>query len=148
MILDKKNLFGENLQHLGGTALFGDQIEFMVTKNLTRNVGAGEQMWLFVLVTVAFTDAGSDSTMTFTLETDNSASMASSVVLLTLPTFAALTAAGTLLLAPLPSSTLYEAFLGLKGTVANGNLTTGSFTAGLTHDPHIWQAYASGYDAI
>ncbi len=104
--------------------------------NLGRNLGIGRAKFVFASVDVAFTDAGSDSSLAVTLETDADVAFGSPATLTTLFTFAALSAAGTVLFSPLPiasDATPYERYLRLKYTPANGNLTTGSITAGIVN---------------
>lgn len=117
-----------------------------------RNIGVGEPLYLVVVCTEAMTDASSDSTVTPTLRTSATATAAAPAgdlngtinTLATLPTFAALSAAGTQYIIPLPPAT-YLRYLDVYYTVANGNLTTGKFTAFITHDIDANQSYAAGY---
>lgn len=107
----------------------------------TRNIGGAGALYLVVQTDVAATDAGSDATLTVTLESDSTADLATS------PTthlstgalaFATFSPAGTtLLVTPLPKGD-YERYLGVRYTVAAGNLTAGKFSAFLTRDPPQW----------
>jgi hypothetical protein len=93
------------------------------------------------------TDSGSDSTIAVSLETDDNSSFSSATTVATLVTFAALGAIGTNYMGRLPIATTvpYERYVRLKYTTANGNLTTGSFTAGLTKDLNKYASYNAGW---
>lgn len=145
MILDNQLLFSD-AQAVTATAGSTNIIDTapLFTGNTGRNVGMGRQMYIFVTVDTAFTDSGSDSTIAVTIETDDNTSMSSPTTIATLTTFAALTAAGTKFFAPLPLAT-YERYIGLRYTTANGNLTTGAFTAGLVLNVDQFLATATGY---
>lgn len=123
--------------------------------NSIKNIGVGQDLNLVAIVTTAFTDSGSDSTVTISVQTDDNSSFSSAATLLTLNTLAALTAAGTTRIAKLPqlasgsltttSAGGYERYMQLYYTVANGNLTTGAITAFLSLDVQAWTPYASGF---
>lgn len=140
MILDQQNQFDNAAQHLT-TEASTNIIDF----DKIRNIGVGENLYFVAIVTTAFTDAGSDSTQTLTLETDDNAGFASPATGMTIGTFAALSPVGTRLVARLQPDTINERFLRVKYTVANGNLTTGNFTTFLTHDIQAYTSYASGF---
>lgn len=137
MILDAALLFDNNVQHLT-TEAGTDYIDL----GSNRNLGVGEELYFFAVVTVAFTDSGSDSTMTLSLETDDNSSFSSATSAQTIGTFAALSAIGTRLVAKLQPDKIVERYLRLKYTVANGDLSTGKFTAGLTKNIQAFTAYA------
>jgi len=110
------------------------------------NLGVGGELYIEVVVTTAFTDASSNSTITVTLETDDNTSFSSATTLQTIGTFAALSAIGTRLTANVPySPTLYERYIRLYYTAANGDLTTGAVTAYAHASPVDNVANASGY---
>jgi hypothetical protein len=140
MILDAALQFDLGVQHLT-TEAGTDYIDL----GSNRNLGVGEDLYFYAIVTVAFTDSGSDSTMTLSLETDDNTAFSSATTAQTIGTFAALAAIGTRLVAKLQPDVIVERYLRLKYTVANGNLTTGKFTAGLCHDIQAFTAYAKGY---
>lgn len=114
--------------------------------NLGRNLGVGERMFVAVTVDVAMSDAGSDSTITVTLETDDNAAFSSAATVGTLGVFSALSAVGTAIFAGLPpgNAVPYERYIRLMYTAANGNLTTGSFTASIVKDAPLFTTYAPG----
>lgn len=142
MYVDAQTLFSDG-QAVTATA----NSENVIDLKVARDIGIGQAMWIFLLVTEAMTDSGSDSTVAVSLVTDDNSSLSSPATVQTLVTIPATTAAGTLYVFPLPAATVnaYQQYLGLTYTVAGGNLTTGKFTAGLTTDIQSWTAYASGY---
>lgn len=109
-----------------------------------RNPGTGKPLYVVVVVTVAFTDSGSDTTLTVTLEGDTTNAMvpAKSRDLFIIP---ALAAVGDTFIAPLHPQGAVEAyqFLDLKYTPNNGSLTTGSVTAAIVEDVAAWTAFAN-----
>ena len=111
-----------------------------------RDLGVGEPIYWFIGCDVAMTDASSDSTLAVTLETDDNTSFSSASTVATLVTFAAVSAAGTKYQGRLPIATTvpYERYVRLKYTPANGNLTTGSFTAGLAKDLDKYASFNAG----
>ena len=117
----------------------------IIDHGAVRNLGVGENLYVVVSVDVAMTDASSNSTCTVTLETDDNASFSSATTAQTIGTFAALAAIGTRLVARLQPDKVNERYTRLKYTMANGDLSTGSFTAFLTKEIDAYTAYA---DAI
>lgn len=142
-IMDSQLLFSD-AQAITATAASTNIIDL----GAVRNIGVGENLFLVILVTVAFTDAGSDSTVTAALQTDDNAAFSSAATVRTYDTLAALTAAGTrqmYRLDPLTSSGIYERYIRLNYTVANGNLTTGSISAFIAKDVQLNRHYTSGF---
>lgn len=111
-----------------------------------RDIGTGEDLYIVVNCEVAMTDSGSDSTLVVAVEGDSTTSFTPDGTQ-DLFTFAALSAIGTVKIAKLSpgSAPLQYRYIRLKYTPANGNLTTGTFSAYLTHDIQNFVAYA---DAI
>lgn len=107
------------------------------------------QLFLIAQVVVAFTDAGSDSTVTVAIESDDNSAMSTPVARQSCGIFAAVSAIGARLgngavpisFAVVPAG---ERYIQLDYVVTNGNLTTGSITAWLTADPQLWNAYPQG----
>ena len=92
------------------------------------------------------TDTGSDSTMTLVLETDDNAAFASATTAQTLGTFSASSAVGSTIVVPLQLNSINERYIRVGFTVANGNLTTGSFTTFITNQANSKiTSYATGY---
>lgn len=140
MMIDRQNQFS-SAQAVTATAGSTDIIDLA---SAGRNVGVGEIVYIVVIVTAAFTDVGSDSTVAVTLETDDNTSMSSPTTIQTIGTFSALAAAGTRLISRLPVAT-YERYIGIRYTVAGGNLSTGSITAFLCKDIDAYTSYANNY---
>jgi hypothetical protein len=140
MIFDRHNRYSD-AQDITASAPSDDLIDL----GIERRPGTGENIYLVAIVDTAFTDAGSDSTVTITVESDDDAGFGSATTVFTLGTFGALAAAGSRLIARLPAEALFEQFHRLQFTVANGNLTTGAITAFLTHDIDAFTAYQKGY---
>jgi len=140
MILDAQNLFSD-AQAITATAVSTNAID-LDAANI--DLGSGENLYVHLNVDVAFTDSGSDSTVTVTLVTDDNAALSSATAVQTLGTFAALTAAGTKIIARIQPNLTLEQFVGLNYTLANGNLTTGSITAALVLDADTYKSYADG----
>lgn len=140
MYLDQQLLFDDNAEHLtneGSTNL--------VDLGAARNIGVGESLYFVIVVDTALTDASSNSTMTITLETDDNSSFSSATTAQTIGTFEALAAAGTRLVAKLQPDAINERYLRVKYTVANGDLSTGKFTAFLTKDLQAYTSYPDGF---
>lgn len=111
-----------------------------------RDIAVGRVPYLVALTSTAFTDAGSDSTLTVALETDDAEAFPSAVARQTFGTFLALTAAGVMLGGgpiPLAINAFIERWGRLDLSVANGNFTTCGLTAFLTFDPQKYKPYAT-----
>jgi hypothetical protein len=115
--------------------------------NTGRNLGVGEELYVFITVDVAMTDAGSDSTLTVTLQTDTDVAFGSPASLGDLIVIPAVQAAGAKFFVRLPiaNAVPYERYIRLNYTPNNGNLTTGSFSAGIVKDIDMFAPYASGF---
>jgi len=111
-----------------------------------RDLGTGESLYVVCSVDVAMTDASSDSTIAVTLEGDSTSTFTPDASD-TLFTFPAVSAVGTTKIARLDPgmASLQYRYLQLRYTPANGNLTTGSFTAFITNNIDKYTSYA---DAI
>lgn len=117
----------------------------LTSGNTTRNIAVGEPVYIEIWVDTAAAAVGS-ATVTFSLESDSTADLATS------PTVhwtsaaigkATLVAGYNVYTAAIPSGS-YQAFLGLRATVATGPLTAGAFSAFLTHSPSSYTNYADG----
>lgn len=140
MIIDAHNLFSE-AQAVTAAAASTNYIDL----GIARDIGVGEDLYVVVVCTVAMTDSGSDSTLAVALETDDNSSFSSATASQSIGTFAATSAAGTRLVAKLQPDKVDERYIRLYYTPANGNLSTGSFTAFLCKDIDAYTSYA---DAI
>ena len=139
MILDAELMFSED-QAVTASAASTNYIDLGVA----RDIGNGENLYLVLLVTETMDDAGDDSTLAVTLQTDDNTSFSSATTLETLTTFAALTAAGTVVYKRIDPAS-YERYIRLYYTTANGDLSAGKFTAFITKDIQKYADYASGY---
>lgn len=120
----------------------------VVDLGAARDLGVGEPIMLVVDVTTAMTDSGNDSTMTVTVETDSVEAFSSPATTQTVGTFAASSAIGTSLKIKLSPGTINEQYARIKYTVANGNLTTGNFSAYLTLDKYSGPGYPAAVTSI
>lgn len=147
MILDKRTEFCDATAlntGAAGTYLIGSQIDLSVA----RDVGNGQPVYLVILVSTGITVASSTGTVSFSLASDDSASISTSTstIHLTTPAFATSTsaiAAGTVLACvalPLEGNA-YEPFLGILQTTGTTAINAGAIDAFLTFDPTGWQAY-------
>lgn len=141
MYLDKQNLFSD-AQAITSAAGSTNTIDL----GAVRDIGTGEDLYVFVSVDVAFTDSGSDSTLTVTLQGDSTDTITPDGAqdLFTIP---ALAARGDIFFARLNpgSAPLQYRYIRLLYTPNNGNLTTGTVTAGLVKDIAKFKSYARGY---
>ena len=110
-----------------------------------QDIGTGENLYVVVQVETAMTDAGSDSTVAVTLIDDDNAALSSAATVQTLGTFAAVSGAGTAIIARVQPGAITQRYVGLAFTVAGGDLTTGSFDAFLTMNIDKFKAYPKGY---
>lgn len=110
-----------------------------------RDIGTGQDLYVVVVCDVAMTDSGSDSTLDVILYGDSTTTFTPDASQ-TLFTFPAVSAAGTVKIAKLdPSSApLQYRYIELYYSPNNGNLSTGSFTAFITHNIDQYTSYADG----
>lgn len=124
----------------GGTNIAGG--------NTIQDIGQGEDVYLVVQTAVAATDAGSDATLTVTLETATDAGLTTGAVVhfsTGALAFAAFSPAGTQLCAIKLPAADYKRYLGVRYTVASGPLTAGAFDAFLTKDIQRAKIYKSAF---
>lgn len=143
MIFDLENLLSNN-QAITAAAISENVIDLGLAD---RDIGVGEQLYIFGTVVTAFTDSGSDSTLAVTLETDDNVGLTSAAVLQTLVTLPALTAVGTKFLVPIAPEVLnaFQQYIGLRYTPSGGNLSTGAIFAGIVAQGQLEKVKASGY---
>lgn len=137
MLLDAHNLFSD-AQAVTAAAASTNLIDL----GAIRNLGVGENLYVVVVCDVAMTDDSSNSTLAVKVQTDDNESFDSATDGQTIGTFAATSAIGTKLVARLQPDLVNERYMRLYYTPANGNLSTGSFTAFLTHDIDAYTSYA------
>lgn len=141
MYVDKALLFS-NAQAITAAAASDDYVDL----GAVRDIGTGEPLYVVVNVDVAFTDGSSDSTLTVALEGDSSTTFTpdGTDTLFTIPALAAIGDTFIARLDPGMAALQYR-YIRLKYTPNNGNLTTGSVTAHITHDIQKYKSYAKGY---
>lgn len=151
MYIDKQAEFSD-AQAVTATAISTNVMDLHSNssgKNVLRDIGVGQDVYLVVQTVAAVTDSGSDATLAVTLESDSDVALSTSpTVHFTTGTlaFAAFSAAGTILaVIKLPQNQNYERYLGVRYTVGAGPLTDGTFDAFLTTDAQAWRAYDRNY---
>ena len=117
-----------------------------VNSNLIRDIGGGEDVNLVIQVDTTATAAGA-ATVTVTLESADNAALTSSTVHFTSAAYplASLGGGKTLAVIKLPADS-YKRYVGIRYTVGTGPLTTGAFSAFITHDVPSFRAYQKGYN--
>lgn len=140
MYMDNELIFDNDVAHLT-TEASAAYIDFKGP----RNLGIGEDLFVVAIVTTAFTDSSSNSTMALTLETDDNSSFSTATTTLAIGTFAALAAIGDRLIKKLSPGDINERYCRVKYTVANGDLSTGKFKTFITKDPDNYVAYPDGF---
>lgn len=140
MILDGQNLLSED-QVITASAGSSNCIDL----SEIRDIAIGEQLFAVFVVTEAFTDGSSDSTVAVTLQVDDNSSFTSATDAQVIGTFGALSAIGARLVVPLALDVLIEQYLRAYYTVANGNLSTGKIFGFITKDVYAVRNYASGF---
>lgn len=137
MYVDAQLLFS-SAQALTATARSTNIIDLKAI----RDIGAGESLYIVVQVTADFTDSGSNSTITVTLETDSVEAFDSPDTVQTLGTFGALSKVGAQLIAAIDPLKVAERYIGLRYTAGNGDLTTGGVTAFVALNVDAFKGYA------
>ncbi len=139
MIIDAQLLFSD-AQALTAAAASTNSIDL----GIARDVGTGETLYVVVSVGVAMTDAGSDSTVSVYLQTDDNSSFSSATNSQLIGTLGALSAVGTTLYAKLDPAKVNERYIRLYYTPAGGDLSTGTVDAFITKDISKYTSYADG----
>lgn len=113
--------------------------------NTGRNIGVSSEIYLAISVDTAFTDSGSNSTLTVDLQTDDNSSFSSIATVATLVTIPAVTAAGTKYFVKLPIATTvpYERYIRIYYTPNNGDLSAGAVTVAMVKNIDNWTSYQS-----
>lgn len=117
----------------------------LFTGNTGRNIGVSEELYFSITVDIAFTDSGSNSTLTVDLQTDDNTSFSSIATVATLVTIPALAAAGTKYFVKVPIATTvpYEKYLRIYYTPNTGDLSAGAVTVALVNSIDNWTSYTS-----
>jgi hypothetical protein len=144
MIIDKLTEFSDT--NLITATAISTNVYDLGASPTTRDIALGQTLWLVIQVDGVVTAAGA-ATVTFSIESDSTADLATS------PTVhwtsaaiakATLIAGYTVAVIALPSGQ-YERYLGVRYTVATGPLTgVSSFSAFLTRMPQVWKSTADG----
>lgn len=149
MIMDMQNLFS-NEQAVTVDAISTNVIDLgpLSAGNLIRDIGAGEPLYLHVLVTTAFT-TGDAGVLTVTLESDSTANLATSATVhmtaITIVAAATLVAGYWIAKGLTIPSGAYERYLGLRFTTTTGDMTAGKVTAWLSNNRYDDRTYESGF---
>lgn len=143
MYLDALNQFSPSPQAITATAASTDTIDLgpLGAGQTIRDVGVGEPVFLVVRTVAAFNTLTS---LTFTLQTDDSAAFSSAATVwqsAAIP-LASLTANRVQAVVALPQGVPIERFLRMNYTVGGTNPTQGSVEAFLTKDVQSYRAYA------
>lgn len=141
MILDAQLQFSDS-QAVTAAAASTNYIDL----GAVRDIGTGQDLYVVVVCEVGMTDSGSDSTLAVALEGDSSTSFSPDGTQ-DLFVFPAVSAAGTVKIAKLDpgSAPLQYRYIQLRYTPANGNLTTGTFSAYLTNNIDRYVTYPDGF---
>jgi hypothetical protein len=133
MILDDQNTLSD-LQAVTATAISANVIDLgplggIPTANLTRDIGTGNDLYFYCVVTTTFT-AGGAATLTLTIESDDNVGLASPTVHFTsaVHAVASLVAGFEIAKVELPPA-LYQRYLGARYTIATGPMTAGNLSA-------------------
>lgn len=137
MILDAQTRFS-NAQAVTAAAASTDIIDL----GAARDIGVGEDIYLVVQVTTTFADTGSDSTLAVIIQNDDNASFSSPLTGQTIGTFAALSAAGTRLVAKLQPLALNERYIRVYYTPGGGDLSAGAVSAFLVNGVDAYRPFA------
>lgn len=114
---------------------------------VSRDPFKGEDLWLVTTVDTAFTDSGSNSTLTVDLKySADDVTYTQYQTAYTLPALAAVTtSAATMYVAKLGPIPVDAKYLQVYYTPNNGDLSTGAVTTFITTTPQLWSAKPSGY---
>jgi hypothetical protein len=121
----------------------------ILADNLTAGlveIGTGQPLHIFVLVTTALVGASAD--LVVTLEADSTNAFPSATELYTLGTIPATSAAGYTLKSTIPQDlpvAASDAYYRLNFTASGAQLTSASVTAAIVHDLSVLKQYAGGY---
>jgi hypothetical protein len=117
----------------------------LFTGNTGRNIGMSTEIYFSITVDTAFTDSGSNSTLTVDLQTDDNTSFTSQATVATLVTIPAVTAAGTKYFVKVPVATTvpYERYIRIYYTPNTGDLSAGAVTVAIVKNPDNWTSYVS-----
>lgn len=145
-IMDKHNEFADAAA-VTSTAVLTNVIDLGDDSTL-RNLGGPGSPYLVIQTDTSATAAGA-ATVTFSLESDSTADLATSATV----HYTTAAIAKTTLVAGYVAAVVqlpfgdYERYLGVRATVGTGPLTAGAFSAFLTRDPQYWKAMTANNPA-
>lgn len=139
MIFDAQNLFSD-AQAITAAAGSTNIIDL----GAARNIGVGENLFIVVTIDTAFTDSGSNSTLSVDLEGDSTDTFTpdGTQPLFIIPALAA--AGGVYIGRIIPDFAAQYRYIRLKFTPNNGDLSTGALTAFIAKDVQKYVSYADG----
>jgi hypothetical protein len=135
MILDADLQFS-NAQSVTATAVSTNVLDL----SAIRNIGVGQP--IYVVLNLAAAMVGAGAIITVTSETDDNEAFSSATVSATLGVFAAVSPAGTKLVAAVDPDAANERFYRLRYTVSGGTLTSSQVDAYLSLAYESTQSYA------
>ena len=111
------------------------------TSTTTGDIGAGEQLYLIIVIDEAFTSAGSTATVKFSLIDEADTTLDSSSVEI-VSTDALIVTGLTLgrqpIVLPVPAGLITQQYLGMRVDIAAQTTTAGTVTAFLGIGPQTW----------
>lgn len=114
---------------------------------VARDLFTGGILWLVTTVDTAFTDSGSDSTLSVELMTsadDSSYTLVQTAYII--PALAAVTTSqSTMYFAPIQPLATDQKYIKVRYTPNNGSLSAGAVTTFITTDVQNWKAKPNGY---
>lgn len=142
MIMDKKLMFDED----AAITVTRDSTNVIDLLQANQDIGNGENLWVVIVVTTAFT-TGDAAVLQAALVTDDNAALDSATVLQDqVATIAAATLiAGYTIRMRIHPTTVMERYLGIIYTVTVGSFSAGKVTAGIVKDVQNWKAYPSNF---
>jgi hypothetical protein len=152
MLMDLQNTFS-NEQAVTADAISTNVIDLgplggTPTANTIRDIGAGEPLYLHILVTTTLDSSGEAATLVATLESDSTADLATSATVhWTSATIAEASLAAGYWVAKgvaIPSGA-YERYLGIRYVSGTEDFTSGKVTAWLSNNRFDDRTYESGF---
>lgn len=156
MILDERTEFCDAGTELSAATLpsaIGDVIDLgeysdNESSALTRDIAAGRQVWLIVIVTTAITNTAGTETLTLTLRSHEAADLETGGTptdhltwskQLATTAVAGAQAGDVIFKQTLPLGD-YQRYLGIYGSITGSDVNAGAINAFLTDNPDAWQA--------
>ena len=140
MLIDKQLVFSDD-QAITASAASTNVIDL----GEARDIGNGEELFLYIQVTETLDDVGDNSTITPKLETYDNEAFGSATTLRTYEAITANKAAGSEYFYRLEPAS-YERYIRLYYTVANGDLSAGKLTATIVKDIPKQRHYPTSTD--